>query len=182
MSEKTHWKKLSNPSYIGSYAFQPGESKNVTITTVTCEMVTGPEGRKEERSVLHFAGDIKPMILNATNAKTIQKLLRTPYIEEWAGKTITLVVETVSAYGERVDAVRVKNVLPVVTAPACTECGQDIRASGKFSARQITQAGVNRFGRVVCLDCAKTLKAVDISAPPQDAPPQDAPPEQEGEK
>ena len=36
-------------------------------------MVTGPDGKKEECTVVHFAEkEIKPLILNTTNAKTIQ--------------------------------------------------------------------------------------------------------------
>lgn len=26
--EKTHWKKYTNPDYLGAYAFQPGEEKD----------------------------------------------------------------------------------------------------------------------------------------------------------
>ena len=44
MSEKTHWKKLNNPDYLGSYAFQPGEEKTVTIKEVKREMVFNPSG------------------------------------------------------------------------------------------------------------------------------------------
>lgn len=168
--QKTHWKQLTNPDYIGAYAFQPGEEKHVTISKVTRETVTGPDGRKEECSVLHFTGDIKPLILNITNAKMISKLLRTPYIEEWTDKTITLIVETVNAFGERVDAVRVKKSLPTLSAPVCARCGQVITGTDKFTAQQIAQAGLNRFGQVVCLDCAEGAKAeqgaaVDIEEP-----------------
>lgn len=162
MNQRTHWKSLQNNDYIGAYAFQPGEEKTVTIAKVTREMVTGPEGRKEECTVVHFAGDTKPLIMNVTNAKTIQKLLRTPYIEEWAGKAITLGVETVSAFGERVEAVRVKKKLPAAPSPtstACADCGQVIAASGKFTPQQIAQAAQNRFGRVLCMDCVDVEKA-----------------------
>lgn len=159
MSTKTHWKKLQNPDYIGAYAFQPGEEKTVTISTVKRENVTGPDGRSEECTVAHFVEGVKPLILNTTNSKMITKLLKTPYIEEWAGRAIVLGVEKVSAFGERVDAVRVKNKQPVASAPpACTECGQIISASDKFTAAQITKAGINRFGRAVCMDCAETLQ------------------------
>ena len=105
----THWKKLTNPNYLGAYAFDQGEEKLVTIDTVIDEMITAPDGKESGCMVLHFQEkDIKPMILNRTNAKTIEKLSGTPYIEEWKGLKITLVVRTVSAFGGEVDAVRVK--------------------------------------------------------------------------
>lgn len=156
MSEKTHWKSLQNNDYIGAYAFQPGEEKTVTISTVGVETVLGAEGRKEDCTVVHFEGDVKPLILNATNSKMIQKVLQSPYIEDWAGRSIVLGVETVSAFGERVEAVRVKKKQPAVTA--CADCGQIIAASGKFTAQQIAGASQNRFGRALCLGCAEKAK------------------------
>ena len=50
----THWKKLDNPDYIGAYAFQPGEKKTVTIDRIRREMVNGPDGKREECTVVHF--------------------------------------------------------------------------------------------------------------------------------
>jgi len=159
MEEKlTHWKALGNPDYIGAYAFQPGEEKTVTISTVKSETVMGADGRKEECRVAHFTGgDVKPLILNATNSKMIQKVLNSPFIEHWAGKSIVLGVETVSAFGERVEAVRVKKKQP--TQSVCSDCGQIIAASGKFTPAQIAQAARNRFGRVMCMDCVNAEKA-----------------------
>ena len=157
MNQRTHWKSLQNNDYIGAYAFQPGEEKTVTISTVGVETVMGAEGRKEDCTVVHFVGDVKPLILNATNSKMIQKVLQTPYIEDWAGKSIVLGVETVAAFGERVEAVRVKKKQPVQSV--CTDCGQIIKASGKFTPQQIAQAARNRFGRVMCMDCVNAEKA-----------------------
>lgn len=75
MSDKTHWKKLTNPDYLGSYAFQPGEEKTVTIKEVKRELVFNPSASgKEECTVAYFVEDIKPMILNTTNCKTIAKV------------------------------------------------------------------------------------------------------------
>ena len=105
----THWKKLTNPNYLGAYAFDQGEEKTVTIESVSEEPVTGSDGREADCMVLHFKElNVKPMILNRTNAKTIEKITGTPYIEEWKGQKIILVVRTVTAFGSEVDAVRVK--------------------------------------------------------------------------
>lgn len=116
MEHKTHWKKLTNPDYIGAYALDPGEERNVQIVKVQREQVTGPDGKKEECTVAHLSGD-KPFILNSTNQKTITKVIGSPYIEDWAGKWITLYVAKVRAFGETVDALRVRDKAPSITTP-----------------------------------------------------------------
>lgn len=113
MSEtKTHWKKLTNPNYIGSHDFQPGQELTVTIEKVSNEVVKCFDGKsvKEESCIIaHIKGAKKPLILNKTNCKIISKNLGSEYIEEWAGKSITLYVAKVRAFGENVDAIRIKN-------------------------------------------------------------------------
>ena len=106
---RTHWKKLTNPDYLGSYDFEQGEERIVTIKSVKREMIVGTGGKKEECTVCYFEEPYKPMILNSTNAKAITKLAETPYIEEWSGKSFKIVVAKVSAFGETVDALRIKS-------------------------------------------------------------------------
>lgn len=103
----THWKKLTNPNYLGSYSLEPGQDLTVTIVSVAKELVTSSGGEKEECIVAHLENQ-KPIILNKTNCKTIEKLFKTPYIEEWKGKKITLYAEKVKAFGEVVEALRVR--------------------------------------------------------------------------
>lgn len=107
---KTHWKKLMNPDYIGAYALQPGEEIVVTIQRVQCEKVTGTGGKKEECSVAHLVGQ-KPLILNATNSKTIASLYG-PYIEDWAGKQIRLYASTTPLGGQIVECLRIRPIVP----------------------------------------------------------------------
>jgi hypothetical protein len=49
------------------------------------------------------------MIINKTNAKIITKILDTPFIEHWVGKSIIIYAAKVRAFGEMVEALRVKN-------------------------------------------------------------------------
>lgn len=107
----THWKKLTNPNYIGAHDFQPNQELTVTIDSITNELVEcfdGSKVKKESCIVARLKGAKKPMIVNKTNAKIITKNLETPYIEDWIGKQITLYVAKVSAFGEFVEAIRVK--------------------------------------------------------------------------
>lgn len=163
METLTHWKKLMNPDYLGGYALTPGQDLIATIKSIGNEEVTGPEGKKEICSVIHFYEDIKPMILNATNNKTIAKLFKTPYIEQWTGKKIQIYTEKVKAFGEVWDALRVRPFLPVDKTLVCADCGSLIEAFGKTSAEVVAKHTLNTYGRMLCSECAK--KAAEANKP-----------------
>jgi hypothetical protein len=113
MENLTHYKKLRNPNYIGSYELMTGSEPIelvVTIESAAKEMVQNGD-KKEEAMVVYLKGQ-KPMIVNATNAKAITSALGTPYVEQWAGKRITLYVAKIKAFGETVDALRVRKDAP----------------------------------------------------------------------
>lgn len=113
---KTHWKQLVDPRYLGAYSLPNGEDMTVTIDFVRLEEVTTVGGKKEDHSIMHLVGH-KPMILNATNSKSIHRLYG-PYIEDWAGKKITLCASTAKLAGEVVECLRIR---PEVAKPTITE-------------------------------------------------------------
>lgn len=106
-----HWKKTTNPNYLGAYAFEDGKDMVVQIKDVKIETVQNQQG-KEDKPVLHFEGDVKPLILNSTNMAAIEKATGTPYMDEWTGKKLQLYVTMVSAFGTTTDAVRVREFSP----------------------------------------------------------------------
>lgn len=150
----THWKKLMNPNYLGGYALTLGQDLIATIKSVGNEEVTGTDGKKEICSVIHFVEDVKPMILNATNNKTIANLFKTPYIEQWSGRKIQIYTEKVKAFGEIWDALRIRPFLPVEKELLCTDCGKKIGAFGKTSAEVVAKHTLNTYGRMLCSECA----------------------------
>jgi len=113
---KTHWKKEYNYDYIGAYSLPTdGSDLILTIKDTKTEKVIGGDGKKQDCFVVYFAEkDSKPMILNRTNAKTIQKVYGTPYIEDWVGKKIQLYATSVNAFGTVTDALRIRDFKPVV--------------------------------------------------------------------
>lgn len=151
----THWKKLSNPNYLGAYSIEDGKDLVLTIKTVRQEDVIGTDGKKESCIVCYFDDADKPMILNATNLKQIQKLLGTPYIELWEGHKIQIGSEKVKAFGEIVEALRVRKFLPKSTVIKCEKCGRDIVASNGMNADQISAYTKKKYGKSICADCAK---------------------------
>lgn len=123
MEQKTHYKKLSNPNYLGAYELLDGSTEGkeliVTVSKVTREMVAGADGKSEECTVCHLEGN-KPMILNATNQKAMTKAFGSPYIEDWSGKKMTLYVARIKAFGDVVDALRVRPSAPITKLPELT--------------------------------------------------------------
>lgn len=108
---KTHWKKLTDPNYLGAYDFQPNEKRVVTIKEVTQSTVKGQDGKEEDCIKCQFT-EGKPMILNVTNCKAIAKAHGTNFIEDWNGLKVTLFVQNVSAFGSNVEALRIEQTAP----------------------------------------------------------------------
>jgi len=136
---KTHWKKLNNPNYLGAYEIM-GTDKDliVTIKSVAKELVKGTDGKEEERTVAKIV-DQKPMILNATNCKAITKALNTPFIEEWANNKVSLYVAKIKAFGEMVDALRIRPEPPELPKPNATqlEAIKEAIAANQYTKQQI---------------------------------------------
>lgn len=108
----THWKRLVNPDYLGVYSLDNGKDMTLTIDKVVREVVTSTGGKKEECTVAHFKEKVKPMILNRTNSKMIQRIYATPYIEKWNGKRITVYAATTKLAGEEVECLRIRQMKP----------------------------------------------------------------------
>lgn len=151
----THWKKLTNPDYLGAYALNPGEDLVATIKEVTQSDVAGLGGKKERKTVVIFVENIKPMVLNRTNSKTITKLFNTPYIEQWKGKKIQIYIEhDIQAFGEVVDGIRVRPFLPKEDKPVCSACKKEIVAFNGRSPQALAAYTQQKYGKVLCAECA----------------------------
>ena len=153
---KTHWKQLVNMDYIGAYALPDGNDLTLTIAKVAREVITGNSGRKEQCMVMYFKEqNYKPMILNRTNAKSIQALTGSAFVEDWVGKKVTLYASTTRFGGDVVECLRIR---PTVTEQTvthyCEQCGQEIKGTSGFTAEQIIAGSMKKFGKKLCVDCA----------------------------
>lgn len=70
MEEKTHWKSLTNPNYLGGYSIPQGQDIIVTIDKVQREEIVGTNGKKEFEVVAHLKNGVLPFILNKCYAMT----------------------------------------------------------------------------------------------------------------
>ena len=121
--QKTHWKRLINPNYIGAYALPPGMDMTVEIVSVNLEEVVATGGKKEMRPVARLK-DQKPWVLNSTNQTSIARLYG-PYIEDWAGQKVTLYASTTKLSGETVECLRVRPSVQEKQKPNIAEARLD---------------------------------------------------------
>lgn len=156
----THWKSLMDCDFLGVYSFEDGKDKLVTIQKVTREVVTGAGGRKEECPIIYFnESNIKPLIMNSTNAKTISKILGTPDTEKWIGGQIQIYPDfTVKFGGEVTGGVRVRPFLPKKETYTCSDCGKNIISAFGLTAEEITKRNHKKYGKPLCADCAIKAK------------------------
>ena len=179
---KTHWKKLQNPDYLGAYSLDDGNGKysdiTATIASVRVENIVGADGKREDCMVMRFVErDLKPMIVNTTNAKTMEKLFKSSYIEDWAGHKVQIGVEAVKAFGDVVDALRIRKFPPrQQEAPKCHDCGVEVGATDKLTAPQMVAYGQKKFGAALCADCMKKrIDAAKAAEQAQEKEPADTP-------
>ncbi|MEG0889904.1 MAG: hypothetical protein RSH25_15675 [Bacteroides sp.] len=115
----THWKTQFNYKWLGAYCLPDGKDIILTIKEMKREEVAGTSGKKELLLVAYFHEAVKPMVVNKTNCKALEKLFKTPIIEDWSGKQMQVGASRVDAFGDKVDALRVRPFLPKV--------GEDVR-------------------------------------------------------
>lgn len=156
---KTHYRKLMNPEYLGAYSLEDGKDIVLTIDYIKVETVTGTDGKKEDLPVCHWKEPEKSMILNATNMKMIAKVLGSNFVEDWSGRKVQIGTEKVRAFGDVVDALRIRRYAPKQTATAhtdlvCEACGKPIQAAYGMTAEQIATSTKQKYNRQLCSDCA----------------------------
>lgn len=116
---KTHFRKAFDSPYLSSADIV--EPTILTINRVSLE----PDKTKKTKDVFntaHFAerelrpGEkLKPMILNATNSKTMRSLTGSPFIEDWAGFKVTVYVDSNVKFGkETLEGLRISPKAPVI--------------------------------------------------------------------
>lgn len=158
-AQKHHWKETLPGDYLGAYSLN-GQDMIVTIQSAAKELIVGANGKKEECLVLRFREPILNMVCNRTNAKTITKVLDSPFLEDWAGKKIQLYPTTTKFGGDIVECIRVRATAPKQAAPImCEKCGKQILPAANMSAEQVAEYGVKKYGKKLCIACGKEVGA-----------------------
>lgn len=151
MESKTNWKNLANYDYLGAYSLDgTGLSEIVlTIKEIKKERVTAQGGASDDCIVAYFEEKkyedkvvVKPMVLNKTNCKTIEKLYGS-FIEDWLGKKIIIFATTTKYARDIVPCLRVKGELPKSKVYNCSICGQVID-------KKVYDASISKYGVALC--------------------------------
>lgn len=113
----TDYRSLYDRDYIGYFDLPGGKDLTLTIRKVVGGELTAIGGRKSKKPIIHFKQNVKPMICNKTNAKTIATMYGNT-VEAWAAKNITLFVSMTRdpSGGGEVECIRIRPGTP--TRPA----------------------------------------------------------------
>lgn len=142
-----HWKNLANYDYLGAYSLDGIASEiTLTIKLIKVERVTANGGAAEDCIVATFEEknqdgvEVKPMVLNKTNCKIIEKVYGTGDVEQWIGKSIIIYSTTTRFQRDIVPCLRVKEEKPVFT---CSVCGKEIE-------KKTYDASKAKYGTPLC--------------------------------
>lgn len=114
-TDKTHYRKAFDSPYLSSADIT--EPTRLTIVRVTLEK----DRTKKTKDLFNTAwfgerelrpGEkLKPMILNATNSKTLKAITGSAYIEDWQNIPVTVYVDTAVKFGrDTVEGLRIAAV------------------------------------------------------------------------
>lgn len=116
-NDKTHYRKAFDSPYLSS-----ADIVEPTVLTVAYVALESDHTKKtkDKFNTAHFVekelrpGEkLKPMILNATNSKTMKMLTGTPFIEDWQNVPITVYVDSNVKFGkESVEGLRISPRAP----------------------------------------------------------------------
>lgn len=123
--QKTHYRKAFDSPYLSSADVI--EPMVFTISRVTLE----PDKTKKTKDRFNTAyfvekeirsGEpLKPMILNATNSRTMKQLSGSPFIEDWKSIPVTIYVDTNVRFGrDTVEGLRISTEKPNREKPELT--------------------------------------------------------------
>lgn len=158
-----------NSEYLGAEDIEPGTEPVLTISALYNGYITLQRG-KENKDVIVFKeekvpgiNNVRPLVVNATNRKTLRKLFKSVTADALVGKRISLYIDhnvRDPQTGELTDGIRIRPRIPAdkkAEAIVCEQCGKPIKAIGQFSAEQIASINQKRYGKKLCGECSKKL-------------------------
>ena len=159
--------------YLGVEDLEPGTEPVVTIAALYNAVITLQRG-KERHDVITFQEEtipgsikqVRPLVVNATNRKTLRKLYRNVTAETLVGKKIKLYIDPSvrnPSTGEKDGGIRIRDKVPTGANAAaevhkCADCGKNIEGVAGYSAADIAKINKNTYGRELCAECSKKLK------------------------
>ena len=117
MTEKTHYRKAFDSPYLSSADIVDAVVLTVSHVTLSSDAT---KKTKDLFNTAHFVekeirrGEkLKPMILNATNSKTMKQLTGSHFIDDWQNVRVTIYVDHAVRFGkESVEGLRISPHAP----------------------------------------------------------------------
>ena len=109
---KTHYRKVFKSDHLGvadlEDLIETGNSLVFTIQQVKQEIGVAVAGRKGNHNIAYFKENIKPLVLNATNSKTMKALCGgSSFIEDWSSVPVKLYIDPSAKFGDNIGGVRI---------------------------------------------------------------------------
>lgn len=159
--------------YLGADDLDSTVEPVLTIKHLYRGKVTLSRG-KEVKNVIVFVeekaagiiGEVRPMIVNATNRQMLKKLYKQVTAAALEGKKIQLYIEhnvRNPSNGEMTDGIRIRDFIPkdgskAPAAPKCENCKKEITGIAGYTAEQIAATNKQRYGKCLCVECGKKRK------------------------
>lgn len=172
MSGKERLGAFRDSEYLGAEDLEPGTEPVLTIANLYNGFITLARG-KERHDVISFVEEtvpgsinqVRPLVVNSTNRKTLRKLFKSTSAEALVGKKIQLFLQPGvrdPSTGDKVDGIRIRDKEPTGKAAKtykCAECKKDITGIGGFTAEQIATNTKAKYGKCLCVECGQKEKA-----------------------
>lgn len=153
------WSEALDSRYVNSELLgEVGTEKVVTITKVEkdAEFYSQQKGKTERGLAIHFK-EVRPLIANVTNTKTLMRLFggANEDVSASYGKKVILKVEETKVAGKMRPCIRIKEFSEI----PCEECGEVILpASGKSVSDLVEISKRNCNGKTLCVSCMRKYK------------------------
>jgi hypothetical protein len=118
MEAKHHYRAVAKSDHLGiadlEDFLEQGKNLCFTIRQVKQEYGVSVAGKKGDFNIAYFVENIKPLVLNSTNAKQIKTFCGgSPFVEDWKLVPIELYLDVnVKMKGEVVGGIRIKPIQP----------------------------------------------------------------------
>lgn len=146
-TEKHHFRKVYKSDHLGIADLEDLQEQGIskfifTISHVRQEQNAKVAGKVMQANIAYFKESIKPLVLNATNAKVVKGFVKnSPFVEDWNNILVELYIdETVKMKGEVVGGVRIKPIQPTIQAPA-----KPIFTEANFEAAKLANATIEQI-------------------------------------
>lgn len=170
--------QMRESEYLGAEDIDDDVEPILTIAALWNGMVTLQRG-KENKDVLSFAEErvpgikqVRPLIINSTNRKTLRKLYGDAKASTLVGKQIQLYIDHKvrdPQDGGYTDGIRIRafkprpikqDPIPIKQdpIPICTDCGQEITPAMGRDARWLAGYTARNYGVPLCAVCAQNRK------------------------